>query len=248
MVDVTSIINSFGEEIFLLNLDPKSLRVYEKTDKITEECYANLGHLINSKFASVDSVLKFISNYASFEIDLMSDKLLGAINDTLVHFHNSVDMLCPNFDPENCETWNLVVTTRATQCLMHYPVYQREVQMQLNEGIVENSEIKDAVFNQMDENSILALYGLSTGHYPSSYDYTMRETIYQDAVKNGEKSMMGRVLMSSIRRDPVNMSALLESISVAKMKVLQSKQSIKVNEGKTLIFRSGNNKFTKINL
>lgn len=202
MIDSKSLEKRFGIDVILQNLSPEEKYLCINKNILNDSSVEKINHIKDSIFADTKSLLNFMSNTLGVDINLCSTKLPICINE-LFRLLSEYNMINPYFDPENIDTWceqsdnffNL-----CKNCLEENDMLN-PLNVMLNEAsTVSDERIKENIFNDLDDNSILLLYGLLTGSYPS-YNNGMRQTVYNDIKNNREKSRIGDIILHSLKEN-----------------------------------------------
>ena len=249
MVDINNLRYKFGEEVVNLNLDGKDLFVYDETGSLPEDALDRINHLINSGFDNIEEVLSFISDSYDADIDLNSESLALVINESLKRIRE-YRIGNPFFSPEDVETWdddvNSLFNDLETILNDNGIVNGMEVSgLFENRAEISNEQIKKMIYEDMDENSILMLYGVVTNNFVLEYEPSMRYTVFNNVKNNREKSEAGRLVLGLLNENSVKLSSILKKHGFGLCKDIQKCGVYVLNEDKKIysVIHNGNNKY-----
>jgi hypothetical protein len=124
--------------------------------------------------------------------------------------------------------------------------------IELNESLdisekASNEEIKNIIFNVLDNNSILLLHGLTTNEFTSEYEDSMRFTVFNHIKNNRQKTLPGKIILGTYFNESKTVE-LPEIVDILEnydqvIDVLENKSSIiirKINESIIKFSNKGN--------
>lgn len=254
MVDSKMLKNRFGVNVVTCNLSPEERYLLSEKNVLNESAKVKIKHLNESVFDSTEEMLAFVSNNLETDVDLCNDSSPDNINSMFKAF-DDYSLVNPHFDPERIETWCDGVENTLHTCAGI--IDQNNVEMTeipLNEDgsmNVPDNVLKDNIYKDLDDNSILLLYGMLTGNFSTGYVSDMRNTIYNDIKRNKENSPVGRVVLHSLKEsNSMSFGSLVESYKVDICKMAQKNKTVLFEESGFVkaISKMGKNKYSVITL
>lgn len=203
MIDSKFLQKRFGIDVILQNLSPEERYVCTNKNILNDSSLSKIDHIQNSVFDDSNDILGFVSEVLDTDINLDTENLSTAINELLKIF-SDYSITNPFFDPKNMETWCDGAEKAFLQCrgvLDQCGMLTQNVVVLDESSNVSSERIKQNVYNELDDNSIILLFGLLTGAFPSSYSPDMRDTVFNDIDKNRENSRIGKITLHSLKEN-----------------------------------------------
>lgn len=253
MVDLNTLKSRYGINIINANLNSGEKHVSNNLSIMSESASMKIKHLSESAFDTTQDMLSFVASNLDVDINLGCENIDSHINNMFMLF-DEYGMINPHFDPTKIETWCDGLNGVMNSCHDILNQNTEIVQYGLNEDgsmDVPDSVVRENIYKDLDDNSILLLYGMLTGNFNSSYISEMRNTIYNDVSRNKNNSQVGRVVLHSLKENNVvGFGSLLESFGIEACKKVQNGKTMLFENGSsiTAISRYGNNKYVVINL
>lgn len=249
MIDSKSLEKRFSIDVILQNLSPEERYLCKNKSILNDSSVEKICHINNSIFDTSNDLLKFVSETLGIDINLCNDNLSSCINKLLLEFHDYCTVINPYFNTSNIETWceeaeNLFLRCRniLDECCM-----LTDGVLVLNEAsTVSDERIRENIYNDLDDNSILLLYGLLTNNYSSPYSSDMRNTVFNDIKNNRERSRIGSIILHSLKENnSENFSSIVNNYGLDNCKMAQSNGTVLIDELGTIksISKVGDNKY-----
>ena len=247
MVDSINLEKRFGADVIALNLSPEEKYLMDNKHILNDNAMSAVDHIISTPFSDSKDVLVFLSDILNVDIDLCNEHLPKFINEVLKCFQEYCGMN-PYFDKSKPESWCDGLDGVFNICKQLIYDYNLECgsNVNLSENNVPDDKLKENIYKDLDDNSILLLYGLLTGNYNTGYTSGMRDTIYNDIKRNGEKSSVGRVVLHSLKEnESMNFSNLLENYDMDLCKNVQNNGTVLFSDDDCIksIIKLGDNKY-----
>lgn len=243
MVKSENIIESFGADVVSINLSPEEIFLLKNKNILSSSAVDKVQHLINSSFDDCGSLLKFLSKTLGVDINLLSENIPQFINDCLNIF-SEVEAVNPEFDHTKSHTWCEHVDEALNEA--NNMISNMSDFSTLNESDnIPDEKIKENIYNDLDNNSIVLLYGLMTGSYSIPYSKTMRDTLYNEVKNKKNDSSVGRVVLHSLKEDAIGLGDLMENYDFETCKNVQSQKTLVLEDGENIIAiaKVGNNEY-----
>lgn len=253
MIDSKFLEKRFGIDVILQNLSPEEKYLCTSKNILNDSSISKIDHITNSIFSDSKSLLKFVAEVLDIDVVLDSEHLPSAINDILKVF-NEYSIINPYFDINDIETWCDESENIFLQCKNILDNYGLTVQAStvLNEAsTVSDDRIKENIYNELDDNSILLLYGLLTNNFNTGYTTEMRHTVFNDIKNNREKSRIGDIILHSLKENnSSNVGSVIGNYGIDVCKKVQTNGTVLLNEFGSIksISKIGDNKYVVCSL
>ena len=251
MIDANQIISNFGEDVLLENLSSESKYIFNKTKMLDSKAQESTRHLLSPVFLSSNELISFLAEFNLGEIDLCSESINSSINDSLLLFFEYKGLINPSFSYSTPETWDNILDKIVSESVALFELYDgknNSVEEDLFEvrADISNEQIRKACFDDLDDNSILLMYGLITGKYTTDYSEDMRHTVFNHVKNNRERTSAGKIILGTLRESAVGIDKIVGKYGLNESKKVQKNRiSLLEFDGSVhSIQRIGNNKYS----
>lgn len=217
MINTAEIVSSFGEAVLFENLDIQQKYLYSIGESISDTKSNGLVHLHESCVNNNNELYNFMSSFNMGDVDLNSKNLPRNINNTLLAIYEHKKFVNTKFSVDNPNTWCRSLNSTMKNCLSEFEVLPDSLCEELDPTKIRK------VINDMDDNSLVLLYGLVTGDYAKEADDSMRRTVIGELNSKGLDSEVGRVLRQTLGECSSTLGKIMEEHSVDLCESIQSK-------------------------